>query len=428
MGKTTAIILASGAGERFGASVPKQFVMLNGKMVIQYSIDVMKNCDAIDHIVIVCHPDWLDAVKDLGVEQVVPGGSTRNESTWNGLMACPKDTRHVLIHDAVRPFLDEAILRRCIAALDHWPAVDTCIRSADTIIETDGDNVVSIPDRRRLRRGQTPQAFDYASIVSAYRYVKNRNATDDLSIAMEFGLKCGAVDGSIWNMKITEPHDLFVAERLMQYRDAIIRDPDVQGKSILLLGGSGGIGKEIARMLKELGAHITAPTRTEVDLSKDKLPDSLFQTPWDCIIHCAGVIGPGVEIADYEQIMNVNFRSAVLVADLAEKTMKQGGNIVYIGSSSAMKGRGRFPLYSASKAALNNFAESMAERFQDKNIRVNCINPAQTLTDMLSTVDLPADPSRALSVEYVARAIICYCDTPQTGQIINIRKNVDGAT
>jgi NAD(P)-dependent dehydrogenase (short-subunit alcohol dehydrogenase family) len=108
--------------------------------------------------------------------------------------------------------------------------------------------------------------------------------------------------------------------------------------------------------------------------------------------------------------------------------MKQGGNVIYVGSSSAMKGRGKFPLYSASKAALNNFTESMAERYQEKNIRFNCVNPAQTLTDMLANVNLPADPARALSVEYVARVIISYCDTPQTGQIINIRKNVDGAT
>ena len=178
----------------------------------------MRECPAIDSIVVVCHPDWIHKLQGLGIDHIVPGGASRNESTWQGLMACPADTERVLIHDAVRPFLDEAIIRRCIAALDRWPAVDTCIPSADTIVETNGEDVVSIPDRRRLRRGQTPQAFDYASIVSAYRYVKNRNATDDLTIAIEFGLKCGAVEGSISNMKITDPHDLFIAERLIAIR------------------------------------------------------------------------------------------------------------------------------------------------------------------------------------------------------------------
>jgi 2-C-methyl-D-erythritol 4-phosphate cytidylyltransferase len=213
----------------------------------------------------------------------------------------------------------------------------------------------------------------------------------------------------------------------MQYREATVRDPDVEDKLILLLGGSGGIGKEIARLLRERGAEVVAPTRTEVDLEASELPAALFNRSWNCIIHCAGVIGSGMELADYERIMSVNFRSAVLVADLAERTMKEGGNVVYVGSSSAMKGRAKFPLYSASKAALNNFTESTAERYQPNNIRVNCVNPAQTLTDMLADVNLSADHTRALSVEHVARVIISYCDTQQTGQIVNIRKNVDGA-
>jgi dTDP-4-dehydrorhamnose reductase len=103
----------------------------------------------------------------------------------------------------------------------------------------------------------------------------------------------------------------------MQYRDATLREPDVRGKSILLLGGSGGIGTEIARALRAIGADVVAPSRQGVDLAKDVLPTSLFDTSWDCIIHCAGVIGSGIDLADYEQIMNVNFRSALLVAELA---------------------------------------------------------------------------------------------------------------
>ncbi len=125
--------------------------------------------------------------------------------------------------------------------------------------------------------------------------------------------------------------------------------------------------------------------------------------------------------------MAVNFRSAVIVADFAEKTMPNGGNVVYIGSSSAMKGRTAFPLYSASKAAVNNFTEAMAERNLANNIRFTCVNPGQTLTQMLAEANLPSDSSRALSAEFVARAIISYCDTELTGEIVNIRKNVDGA-
>ena len=425
--KTVGIILASGAGERFGANVPKQFLTLNGKMVATYAIETFKRCDLIDHVIVVCHGQWLDIAERLGADEVVPGGATRNESTYNGLEACPPGTTKVLTHDAVRPFVDDATIRRCVEALDQWPAVDTCIPSADTIIEIDGQNIADIPPRHCLRRGQTPQAFDYQSILSAYRYVDQRDATDDITIAIKFGLKCGVVEGSIWNIKITEPQDLFVAERIMQYRDATVRQPLVKGKNILLFGGSGGIGRGIIDQLRSLGAAVTAPTRQEVDLGANALPPSLFDGQWDCIIHCAGVLIAGTKPADYETTMNVNLRSAVLVADLAEKTMPKGGNVVFVGSSSAMKGRAFAPFYSASKAALNNFTEGIAEALADKGICVNCVNPGQTLTPMLADAGLPSDQDRALSVEHVVTAIISYCDTEQTGQIVNIRKNVDGA-
>ena len=426
--KTVGIILASGTGERLGASVPKQFLSLNGKKVVQFSILAFQQSDLIDLTVLVCHSDWLDMANSLDVDIVVAGGNTRNESTLKGLEACPEDTKKVLIHDGVRPFIEEDTIRRCVEGLDKWPAVDTCIASADTIVEVDDDGCISnIPFRSRLRRGQTPQAFDYQCIRSAYRYVDVRDATDDITIAMKFGLKCGVVEGSAWNLKITEPQDLFIAERIMQYRDPVERVPNVKGKKILLFGGNGGIGQEISRQLRDLDAELHAPSSSEVDLNKANLPEFLYQTQWDCIIHCAGVMIQGTDLKDYEKVMNVNLRSAIPVAELAKKTMPNGGNLVFVGSSSAMKGRAFAPLYSASKAALNNLTEALAEALADEGIRCNCVNPGQTLTSMLADAGLPSDSTRALSVEHVARSIIAYCDTEQTGQIVNIRKNVDGA-
>lgn len=419
--------MASGTGERLGASVPKQFLSLNGKKVVEYSIEVFRKSDLIDFTVLVCHPDWLDMAESFDVDTVVVGGQTRNESTLNGLEACPGDTKKVLIHDGVRPFIDEDTIRRCVEGLDKWPAVDTCIASADTIVEVKDGCISDIPSRSRLRRGQTPQAFDYQCIISAYRYVDVRDATDDITIAMKFGLKCGVVKGSIWNLKITEPQDLFIAERIMQYRDAVDRVPNVKNKKILLFGGNGGIGQEIVRQLRELDAEVHAPSSSDVDLSKADLPDYLYQTPWDCIVHSAGVLLQGMDLKDYEKVMNINLRSALPMAELARKTMPNGGNLVFVGSSSAMKGRAFAPLYSASKAALNNLTESLAEALAEEGIRCNCVNPGQTLTPMLADAGLPSDSTRALSVEHVARAIIAYCDTEQTGQIVNIRKNVNGA-
>lgn len=417
--KTTAIILAAGTGERFGSEVPKQFLNLNGKPIIQHTVDAINSSGLIDAIVIVTSYGWVEYCKKLA-DTVVLGGKTRTQSTYNGLKACT-DTDYVLIHDAIRPFVDKSTISRCLDALRTYSAVDTSIYTTDTIIKVDDrDGILSLPKRSELRRGQTPQAFRYLDIMRAYTSIdKSSEFTDDIGVALAAGIKCVTVMGSELNVKITTPTDLFVAERLMQFQDAQEIQPEVNGKTVLVFGGSGGIGSEVVRELREQGASVIAPNSTDVDLSLPTLPQSIFRHTYDSIIQCAGVID--TEFKSYDKIMNTNFRSAVLLVELALRTMKSG-NLVFVGSSSAMHGRGNFPIYSASKAALNNFTESMADYLLPYNIRVNCVNPARTNTSMTDFLGVTGDGG--LDPTYVAKIIVGYCSTALTGQIVNIRKGI----
>jgi 2-C-methyl-D-erythritol 4-phosphate cytidylyltransferase len=421
-GTNIAIILAGGHGERFKGDIPKQFINLNGVPIIKYSIDRFSECNI--ECVVVAQKEWHQFCEKLGVRQVVLSGDTRNRSSYNGLLACA-EADNVLIHDAVRPFIDIDIINKCLAVLRNNVAVGVAIGMSDTIVKVSDDNIVDVPDRKILMRSQTPQAFKYSVIMDAYNSLGESafELADDIAVVTACDVPCKFVDGSEWNMKITYPPDLFIAERIMQYQEATsVKSVNLKDKSILVFGGSGGIGSEVIKQLQLMGANVIAPTHKEVDLSREILPTFLDSLELDVIIQCAGVIYRGFE--HYDETMNINFRSALLIVDLAKRTMPSGGSIIFVGSSSAMKGRKDFPIYSASKAALNNFVEGVAESMLPYNIRINCVNPARTNTRMTDYLGVTGEGG--LDVSYVAKKIIDYCGVTNTGQIFNIRRGLNG--
>jgi len=428
MKKAVGIILAGGAGNRFEADVPKQFCLLNGRMVLEHSVAVFRESGLFSKIIVVLPPQWKDNPKAALGDANIVGGQTRNESTWAALQACDPDTELVLTHDAARPFVTVKILADCIEALASHEAVDVCIPADDTIVQVGADGFIeNIPDRRRLMRGQTPQGFHYAKLRAAYEAnINNLNATDDVSVFLRLGGRCAVVEGSSFNFKLTYPQDLFFAEKAWQYRPASApAQPDLAGKRVLLLGASGGIGRVVHRLLVERGCEVAAPTHAELDLARVPIP-SEFAQPWDAIIHSAGILNGNSDAAGVEAIFNANFRSVVAVTDLARHCMR-GGAIVVVGSSSAMKGRESFPLYAASKAAVNNFVEGIAGvLWREARVRINCINPGCVNTRMTSgAVVTNKDP---LEPDEVAETIVAYTDPPDTGQIVNIRKYVPVAS
>lgn len=424
--KITGIILAGGTGNRFEADVPKQFCLLNGRMVIEHSVAVFRASGLFDRIIVVLPPEWLyhprAAVGDLNI----PGGATRNESSWAALQRCDPDTDLVLIHDAARPFVTEEILRDCVAGLREHEAVDVCIPADDTIVQvSDSGMIAGIPDRSKLMRGQTPQGFRFPNILAAYRAQVGRlNATDDVGIFLREGGQCKVVPGTPFNLKLTYPQDLFVAERILQYRPVNRTGaPELRGREVLLLGATGGIGSAVQTLLAAQGAVVTAPTREKLDLARGEIPAE-FQRPWHAIVHAAGIMHGASDAAGVEEIFAVNFRSVVACCDLARRHMR-GGAIVVVGSSSALKGREAFPLYSASKAAVNNFVEGIAPVLRREcGVSINCINPGATNTRMIATG--PATNRDPLEPVDVAGTIVAYTQSADTGQIINIRKYMPG--
>ena len=154
--KRLGIILAGGSGQRFGDQIPKQFIRLAGESVLRRSVVALSSGGPFDQIVVAANPDWLDETKEalkglLGPSlSVVPGGSSRNESTRAGLDALKAaDGDIVLIHDAVRPLLSRDVVERVIAPLadGRADAVDTTIPTPDTLVIVDGDRITDIPNR-----------------------------------------------------------------------------------------------------------------------------------------------------------------------------------------------------------------------------------------------------------------------------------------
>ena len=262
---TVAVVLAGGVGSRLGLDVPEQMVKIAGKTILEHTIECVHDCTGVDEVVLMMAQGWTEQAATLlgnrypKLTRILEGGSTRNESTRRVLDALGDDDCKVLLHDAVRPLLDERIVRACIAALDTYDAVDVVIPSSDTIVEVDDDGVITaIPERSRLRRGQTPQAFRLGVLRDAYRRAADDpdfQASDDCGVVLRYrpDVPIATVDGAEHNLKVTHPVHLFIADKLFQLAtrtvpatDSAERHKVLQGRTVLVLGGSYGIGAEIA--------------------------------------------------------------------------------------------------------------------------------------------------------------------------------------
>ncbi len=226
--KNYAIILASGKGERTGLDVPKQFFSINDRTILEYTLDIFESHNEIDYILIVVNSLFADRINFIleknnynKVKDVIFGGATRQISSYNGVNAITEINAKVLIHDAVRPFVSPKTISDCIKALDNYKAVNVAIDSSDTIIEVDSHNILkSVPQRRYLRRCQTPQGFDLCTIKKAHELAKNDgidNITDDCGLILKYNLAdIFVVQGSVYNIKITYPLDIEIAKLILK--------------------------------------------------------------------------------------------------------------------------------------------------------------------------------------------------------------------
>jgi 2-C-methyl-D-erythritol 4-phosphate cytidylyltransferase len=233
MKKNLAIIMAGGTGSRIDGDLPKQFLTLSGKTILQHSIDKFENHPGIDHVFLVIHGEFLNKAKEIvrksghkKVVKILTGGQTRQESSRIGVTAAaPGEYENILIHDAARPFVSKKIIDDILAALNTYAAVNIAVPSPDTIIEISDKNLVkNVPNRKYLRRVQTPQGFKCDLIQKAHQLALEKgitNATDDCSLILTFKLAdIYVVKGSEKNIKITYTSDLQIAEKILILNNA----------------------------------------------------------------------------------------------------------------------------------------------------------------------------------------------------------------
>lgn len=219
----TAIVLAAGKGSRMQSDIPKQYMLIEDKPVLYYSLKAFEESSVDDIVLVVseddvsyCKESIIDKYSINKVKSIVVGGSERYWSVKNGLLSA-KGADYVLIHDAARPCLTVDVIDRSIAEVKITGACTVGVPVKDTIKKVDDDCYgEETPPRNYLWQVQTPQSFSYKDISKAYEYMEKSNDTDitDDTMIMErfLGVKTKLIMGDYCNIKITTPEDLLVAK------------------------------------------------------------------------------------------------------------------------------------------------------------------------------------------------------------------------
>jgi 2-C-methyl-D-erythritol 4-phosphate cytidylyltransferase len=214
-----AVLAAAGRGERLGSDRPKAFARLGGRPLLAESLERLEGSDWIDQIVIAAPPDWeepsilvAEEIAATKVSSAVTGGASRSESVRLALEDVPEDAAVVLVHDAARPLLPEAVIERVLAPLsDGWDGVVPAIALADTVKRVEGNRVVETLPRADLVAVQTPQAF-LADVLRRAVAGDVSGATDCASLVEAQGGRVKIVEGDRRLLKVTDADDLALVE------------------------------------------------------------------------------------------------------------------------------------------------------------------------------------------------------------------------
>lgn len=236
-----AVIFAGGSGTRMNTkSKPKQFLELNGKPIIIYTIELFDNHPDINGIVVVCIESWIPFLeKQLRkfeinkVIKIVPGGTTGQESIYNGLESVERYIKNletqesiVLIHDGVRPLITEEAITDNIKTTREKGNCITCVPATETIViekgEKDGFMYHEIPNRSDCYLARAPQSFFLKDIIAAHRQAQQDNIcnfVDSCSLMKHYGHRIHKILGPMENIKITTPTDFFVLRAMVEVHE-----------------------------------------------------------------------------------------------------------------------------------------------------------------------------------------------------------------
>ena len=215
------IIAAAGKGRRMGAQINKVLLELNGKALIEYTIEAFEKCVDIDEIILVISKEDEESFKEILKRhpnvKVAFGGDTRKDSVLNGLEAACGD--YAAIHDGARSLIEPALISKVIEDAKSFGAATLGVRAKDTIKIIGMDGIIkSTTDREYTYQTQTPQVFERKFIMSAHKK-NDYAATDDASLAELCGQAVKMTDGSYENIKITTPEDLILADGILKRRN-----------------------------------------------------------------------------------------------------------------------------------------------------------------------------------------------------------------
>ncbi|MDQ3423881.1 MAG: bifunctional cytidylyltransferase/SDR family oxidoreductase [Actinomycetota bacterium] len=454
--KNVAVLLAGGVGTRVGLSIPKQLIKIAGRPILEHTLVALNSHPMVDEIIIMMAPGHLDTVRaivrDGGYAKVVDileGAETRSHTTLRALERLGDEECNVLLHDAVRPLVTARIIKECFEALEVHEAVDVAIPSADTIVEVTLGGIISdIPDRASLRRGQTPQAFRASVIKRAYEMARQDPdfvATDDCTVVLRYlpDVPIHVVLGDERNMKVTEPIDVYLADKLFQLTSSDLAasgsDEDyrtaLQGKTMVVFGGSYGIGADIAELARRHGAAVFVFSRSSTDTHVERRADVAAAARQvvektgrvDFVVNTAGVLPRGELLETSEETIyaatEINYLAPVFIAQEFHPHLKAtGGSLLLFTSSSYTRGRSGYSLYSSAKAAVVNLTQALADEWAADRVRVNCINPERTATPMRTQAFGPEPVGSLLESMTVAQSSLDVLIADQTGHVVDLRK------
>ncbi|MEO8746779.1 MAG: SDR family oxidoreductase, partial [Rhodanobacter sp.] len=319
----------------------------------------------------------------------------------------------------------------------------TAIPSPDTVIQTsDDDCIASIPDRALLRLGQTPQGFRAGLLRQAHALAAatpTLKVTDDCGLVLHFNLApVKVVAGDVNNIKITYSSDIYLADRLFQLRTRSLPGADVgaalAGKVLVVFGASRGIGERVAALATAAGAWVVATSRAagvdiaDADAVRRVLRDARHaHGRIDMVANTAGILRTGLlagqDYATIDQQIATNLRGSVVVAREAFEAMRDtGGSIALFTSSSYTRGRAMSAVYSATKAAVVNLMQGLAQEYLPFGVRINAINPERTATPMRTESFGNEPAAELLDPDVVASATLSTLASDATGEVIDVRR------
>ena len=423
------VILAAGASERFQSSIHKQYLKLNGKEVIYYSINSMRTSQCFEKIIAVVDKDECKRgyVAEKFKIECIEGGDTRNKSIKNALDYIKNNYQatKVVFHDCARPFINTSIFKKCVDLLDCNSGVAMSTEITDSLVTREGEFV----NRKEFSLIQTPEAFIFNTIYNDFDPEKKDTAIIN---QLKEKSKIFLLKDPTFNFKITYPEDLFLAEQLMRinyfrtYKNHF-GETSITGK-VLLLGGGGGVGQAIKKYLDQKGIVYYSPSHTEMDLRTITVAELSNKCPFlpDIIINVAAAYAnDNVGLLEtFDEIFDVNLKANLVLIEYS-KILNKRVNIVLMSSSSSTRGRENLTNYSAAKAALNSIVESQGQILHEIGIYLNAIIPEKINTPLIGKLHTEKiDISELLEVSDVIQAIVEYSQTNEYGKLVHVRKGL----